>query len=246
MQFKDNYLNKKTRDTYLHPIETIIKTIVLYTYENWGNCTKKRKYKEEQLHVRLVRKTTCNIKVVVHLGRPLFKIYIETQMFKYLQCLLFLEENTYLRKAINEEIKITNLERITNLKYISDSYGLSNLMINIFKVVEGDISKKDCKNKQNFFQTRDKDSFTQENFFTYASKNIYIFTQTKDDQYKKETSMNLKSYDNRVAITKLKASLHNMAINTAKKWYKLPDDQKICKCCQRNNMENELQLVTLN
>ena len=57
--------------------------------------------------------------------------------------------------------------------------------------------------------------------------------------------MNLKGYDNRVAITKLKASLHNIAINTAK-WYKLPDDQKICKYCQRNNMENELQLVTLN
>ena len=57
-------------------------------------------------------------------------------MFKYLQRLPFLEENTYLRKAINEEVKITNSGWIAYLKYILDSYGLSNLMINIFKVVE--------------------------------------------------------------------------------------------------------------
>ena len=73
-------------------------------------------------------------------------------------------------------------------------------MINIFKVVQGDISKKDYKNKDNFFQKRPKDCFIQENVFTYASKKMNIFTQTKD-QYKKETYLNLKSYDNRVAIT---------------------------------------------
>ena len=182
---------------------------------------KKRKYKEEQFHVSLVRKTTCNIKVLVDLGRPPFKIYIETQMLKYSLRLPFLKENIYLRKTINEEIKITNLECITNLKYISDSDGLPNFMINIFKVVEGNISKKDCKNKHNFFQTRDKDSFIQKNFFTYSSEKMHIFTQTKD-QCKKETSMNLKDYDNRVAITKLKLSSHNLAINMTK-WYKLPD-----------------------
>ena len=107
-------------------------------------------------------KTTSNIKVLAKLGRLPFKIYIETQMFKFLQRLLFFEENTYLRKAINEEIKITNLGWIANLKYILDSYGLSNLMINIFKVVEGAISKKDYKNKHNFFQKRAKDCFIQE------------------------------------------------------------------------------------
>ena len=199
----------------LSPLDfTLVKTRAI--------ALKKRKYKEEQFHVSLVRKTTCNIKVLVDLGRPPFKIYIETQMLKYSLRLPFLKENIYLRKTINEEIKITNLDCITNLKYISDPYGLSNFMINIFKAVEGNISKKDCKNKHNFFQTRDTDSFIQENFFTYSPEKMHIFTQTKD-QYKKKTSMNLKDYDNRVAITKLKLSSHNMAINMAK-WYKLPDD----------------------
>ena len=62
-------------------------------------------------------------------------------MFKYLQRLPLLEENTYLRKAINEEIKIKNSGWIANLKYLLDLYGLSNLMINIFKVVGGEESK---------------------------------------------------------------------------------------------------------
>ena len=71
-------------------------------------------------------------------------------MFKYLQRLPFLKKNIYLGKAINEEVKITNSGWIANLKYIIDSYGSSNLMINIFEVLEGDISKKNYKNKTYF------------------------------------------------------------------------------------------------
>ena len=48
-------------------------------------------------------------------------------------------------RAINEEVKITKLGWIGNLKYILDSYRLSNLMRNIFTVIEGDISKNDYK-----------------------------------------------------------------------------------------------------
>ena len=86
------------------------------------------------------------------------------------------------------------------MKYILDSYGLFNLIINIFKVIEGDISKKDHKNKHNFFQKTAKNCFIQENFFIYVSEKINIFPKTKDN-YKKETYLNLKNYDNKVAIT---------------------------------------------
>ena len=81
-------IEKKTLDTHLHLIETIIKLIALYTCENWGDCDKKSKIKLEQFHVLLckqvlgVRKRTCNIKVLAQLGRLPFQIYIETQMFK--------------------------------------------------------------------------------------------------------------------------------------------------------------------
>ena len=115
---------------------------------------KKSKIKLKQFHVSLckqiigVTKTTSNKNVLAELCRLLFKVYIETQMFKYSERFRFLEENTYLRKVINEDSG-----RIANLKYILYSYGLSNLMINIFKIVEGDISKKNYKNKHKYFYT---------------------------------------------------------------------------------------------
>ena len=37
-------------------------------------------------------------------------------------------------------------------------------------------------------------------------------------------------------------SLHNVAISTAK-WYKLPDDQKMCRYCLRNDIENEIHVL---
>ena len=68
-----------------------------------------------------------------------------------------------------------------------------------------------------------------------------IFTQTKD-QYKKVTDLIFENFDNRVAITKSKLSSHNLAINAAK-WYKLPDDQKICRYCPRNDTENQIHAL---
>ena len=38
---------KKTRDTYLHLIEPIIKPTALYACESWGDCDKKTKIEVE-------------------------------------------------------------------------------------------------------------------------------------------------------------------------------------------------------
>ena len=65
-------------------------------------------------------------------------------------------------------------------------------MKNILKIVEGDIHKRDYKNKHNSFQKRAKDCFFQENVLIFVSQEMNIFTQTKD-QYNKETNLNLKT-----------------------------------------------------
>ena len=38
------------------------------------------------------------------------------------------------------------------------SYGMPNLILNIFKALNGEIDKKEYKNKHKFFQKRAKDS----------------------------------------------------------------------------------------
>ena len=60
-----------------------------------------------------VKTTTSNLDVLATLGRLC------------LQLLRFLEENTYLRKAINEKSRVTNSWWIAKWKYTFDSYGLS-------------------------------------------------------------------------------------------------------------------------
>ena len=76
--------------------------LVFFSVSYLGFMDEKSKIKLEQFHVSLwkqvlgVRKTTSNIQVLTKLGRLPFKIYIEIQMFKYLQRFPFLEGNTYL------------------------------------------------------------------------------------------------------------------------------------------------------
>ena len=59
---------------------------------------------------------------------------------------------------------------------------------------------------------RTKDCFIQEDFLTYASRKLNIFTQTKSQYYQRETYLNLENHDNRTAIIKLRLSSHDLAI----------------------------------
>ena len=61
-----------------------------------------------------------------------------------------------------------------------------------------------------------KDYFIQENFFAYTFEKMNIFTQTIY-QYKKETYLNFKNYDDRVAVTKLRLSSHKLVVVTTAK-----------------------------
>ena len=69
----------------------------------------------------------------------------------------FVKEDFYLRKAFNEELPWQG----NKMRHLLDSYGMSNLMLNIFKVLNGEIDKKENKNKHKFFQKRAKDCCMQ-------------------------------------------------------------------------------------
>ena len=64
-----------------------------------------------------------------------------------------MEKEIFLYKAIQEEIKISEVvgqSWISNIKEILENYGLSNLMINIFKVTRGEVEPKNYKPKHTF------------------------------------------------------------------------------------------------
>ena len=72
-------------------------------------------------------------------------------------------------------------------------------------------------------------------------KRTTFFSQPKE-LFKKERYLNLHSFNNRNAITKMRLSSHNFAINTTK-WYNLQEDIKICKNCEKKGIQNEIHII---
>ena len=98
-----------------------------------------------------VKNNTSSSKVLAELGQFPLRISIETQFFKYLQRIPFLKEDCFLRKAFNEELANKESGWVTKMRHLLDSYGMSNLILNIFKVLNGEIDEKEYKNKHTFF-----------------------------------------------------------------------------------------------
>ena len=72
-------------------------------------------------------------------------------------------------------------------------------------------------------------------------KRITFFHKQKNS-LKKERYLNLHNFNNRNAITKIKLLSHNSGTNTTK-WCNLREDMKICKNCEKKEIENEIQII---
>ena len=130
---------------------------------------------------------------------------------------------------------------VTKIKHLLDAYGMSNLILNIFQVLNGDIDKKEYKNKHKFFQKRAKDCSIQTLLYTYKNEKNNFSSQTKE-LFEKGRYLHLHNFNNRNAITKIRPSSHNFAINTTK-WYNLQEEMKICKNCEKKEIENKIHII---
>ena len=72
-------------------------------------------------------------------------------------------------------------------------------------------------------------------------KRTTFFSQTKE-LFKEERYLNYFNFNNRNAITKIRFSSHNFAINTIN-WYNLQEDMEICKNCEKKETENEIIVI---
>ena len=244
-----NKSKEKTIDTYLKLIDSLVKPIILYACECWGDSLKKENFsnKIENFHLSMCKqvlgvcKFTSNIKVLAELGRLPFKIDIETKMFKYLQRMPFIEKNRFLYKAFKED-ESERVGWVGKMKTILDGLGLSNLMINIFKTINGDIPKEEYQNKQNLFKKRAADQYYQ-TFFSYIDRTEErgFFMHTKE-KYEKERYLNIDNLEIRTALTKLRLSSYKLAIVTGK-WHKIKVEDRKCQFCNSNEIEDEFHLL---
>ena len=74
-----------------------------------------------------------------------------------------MKEDCYLRKDVKEELANKESGWVTKMRSLLDSYGMSNLILNMLKVLNGEIDKKKYKKKNNhkFFQKTAKDCSIQ-------------------------------------------------------------------------------------
>ena len=244
-----NKSKEKTIATYLKLIDSLVKPIILYACECWGDSQKKDIFanKIEQFHMSMckqiigVYKSTNNIKVLSELGRTPLKIDIQTKMFKYLQRLPFIETNRFLFKAFMED-ELDKKGWVQNMKNILDMMGLSNLMKNIFEVINGVIPKEQYKTKHNFFKKRATDLYLQ-SFYSYVDndENKGFFTCVKE-KYEIEKYLRLKDFELRKALSQVRLSSLKLAILTGK-WYKIKKEERKCKFCDSNEIEDESHFI---
>ena len=154
-----------------------------------------------------------------------------------------MKEDCYLRKDVKEELANNESGWVTKMRSLLDSYGMSNLILNMLKVLNGEIDKKKYKKKNNhkFFQKTAKDCSIQTLLYTYKNEKNNFFSQTKE-VFEKERYLNLHNFNNRNVITKIRLPSHNLAKNTTQ-WYNLQGEIKISKNCEEKEIEDEIHII---
>ena len=231
---------EKTIDVYLKLIDSLVKPIILYACECWGDSLKKDCFanKIEKFYVSIykqilgVKKNVSSMKILAELGRTPLKINIEIQMFKYLQRFAFIEKERYVSKAFQEENQAID-GWVKYMKTILELFWLGNLMGNICKVINGEIPKEKYRSKHKFFQKRatDIDNEEKRSFFTELKQT-----------YEKERYLNLKNFEIRNALSKLRLSSNKLAVVTGK-WYKINKEKRLCNFCNLNAIEDEFHFL---
>ena len=243
----------KTVKTYLKLIDTLIKPIILYACEAWGDIRTKKLFenKTEKFHLSMckqvlgVNKRSNNVNTLAELGRyPLF-INIESQIFKYFQRFVYVDKNRFLYKAFQHELTEDFGEQgswVTFIKCKLSNYGLASLASDICKTCKSEELKTKYKNRVKIFTERAKDTYLQINFHTLQKDRLTPLAKIKTGKYEIEKYLSLKSFENRRALSKLRIRSHNLLVETGK-WYNIEMNQRICKQCDQYKIEDEFHLI---
>ena len=122
--------------------------------------------------------------------------------------------------------------------------GLDNLMENIYKVINREIPKEKYQSKHKFFQKQATDCYLQNQFYNYINneENRSFFSKLKQT-YEEERYLNLKNFEIRNALSKLRLSSNKLAVVTGK-WYKINKEKRLSTICNLNAIEDEFHFLT--
>ena len=241
--------------TYMHLFDTQVKPIMLYACETWTESLKYekniinmlQKNNLEKFHLSVlkrllgVNKKTTNISLLLETGRHPVTLSAHIQAIKY-----FLRfPSTKVQSLLNIYYEKERRSQYSDpfIKYIIDKLNKIG-MPNVWReqlIQQHDFSK-DTKLIAHI-KTRLKDISSQEIVSALEeNQGKLIFLKQAKQNHNFESYLHINNFENRRAITKLRTSSHKLEIETGR-WNKIPRDQRVCKKCILNKIEDENHLL---
>ena len=152
----------------------------------------------------------------------------------------YLDKDRLLYKSYEEEIKCYKNKNNSFISYIINilnNIGMSNIWITQLRNPKTDEPKTSFVAK---ILTRLKDISTQSIFDQIHDPNSgkLKFLSSLKDTHQPENYLKIKNFQNRRALTKLRTSTHNLAIETGR-WTKTEREQRLCTQCTEHKIEDE-------
>ena len=101
-----------------------------------------------------------------------------------------MKEDCYLRKDVKEELANNESGWVKKMRNLLDSYGMSNLILNMLKVLNGEIDKREYKKKKKITI-----SFSKKQLRTVASKLSFTLIKMKRTTFFHKQKKSLKRKD---------------------------------------------------
>ena len=169
---------------------------------------------------------------------------MQYQAIKYFLRFSNINKDRLLFKAYEDELKTHN-ETTNFISYIIkilNNIGMSNVWLNQLQNWNPDV--RENKSFMKNILTRLKDISTQSTFdqIENTSSGKLKFLNSLKDTYQLENYLKIKNLANRRALTKLRTSNHNLAIETGR-WTKTDRNDRLCTQCTESKIEDEIHFL---
>ena len=236
----------KTALTLFH---TYISPIALYAVENWAILSEKKilRFGEETIFIDVVNnkpdilhrqflkfllgtsRSCPNMAVYGEMGEIPLSLKAYRLLLKYWYRVTFMPDDTFVKKALLENIRLRT-KWIRTIEKIIGQLNLSQFPETINK-----FGKTLSENlKQKFLNYWAK-------AITESDSRLSFYGQIKQE-FKMEPYLNLSDFRLRKTIAKFRCSDHTLEIEKGRH-KKIPRDQRICKVCLSNNIETETHFL---
>ena len=253
-----SFSKNKHIDTYIKLFDSLVKPILLYACEAWADSLKidnniknlllRNKLEKFQITVMkqllAVSRKTTNLSILLELGRYPITINMQYQAIKYFTRFPYLNKDRLLYKSYEEEIKSYENKNTNFISYIVktlNNIGMSNIWITQIRNPKSEEPKKSLTTK---ILTRLRDISTQSIFQETHNPDggKLQFLNSLKDTYHPESYLKIKKLENRRALTKLRTSNHNLAIETGR-WTKTERQHRLCVQCNQHKVEDEMHFL---